>query len=52
MKQTATLEIEIPNGHKLSIFDIHKQLKKIGIKCKITACLNHLKIPKNLLKPR
>ena len=52
MKQTATIEITIPNGNKWNVADIKKALTKQGIKCEITAVMNHLVIPKGLLRSK
>jgi len=49
MKQTATLKIEIPNGHQWTVSDLKKAIKDLGIKCKVTACVLGLKIPKRLV---
>ena len=51
MMQTATIEIIIPNGNKWNVADVVTALKKQGIKAEVKAVFNHLKIPKDLLKP-
>ena len=50
MKQTATIKTSIPDGNKWTVFDIEKSLKKEGIKCKTIEVMNHLKVPKDLIK--
>lgn len=46
MKQTAKIEIVIPAGNKWNVADVLRALKKVGIKTKTLAIMNHLDIRK------